>query len=68
MYSWARCDTSDIFVINLITAGNDGEDDDDDDNAELSDEEAADGDAAEIKLRQNREQVTSRFQTRITPR
>ena len=31
--------------------------DDDDDNAELSDEEAADGDAAEIKLRQRREQV-----------
>ena len=41
----------------LSTVGN-NVDDDDDDNAELSDEEAADGDAAEIKLRQKREQVT----------
>ena len=33
------------------------DDDDDDDNAELSDEEAADGDANEAKQRQRRQQV-----------
>ena len=33
------------------------DDDDDDDNADLSDEEAADGDANEAKQRKRREQV-----------
>ena len=37
------------------------DDDDDDDNAELSDEEAADGDANETKQRQRRQQVSSEW-------
>ena len=55
--TWRHCGTQKLSKLEFNNFFTIFVDDDDDDNAELSDEEAADGDANEAKQRQRRQQV-----------